>query len=135
MVRPMVTNKKRVVKTRKAKRTMVVPLKLKSRPPISFGMEPAKPKKETMPEAAETTAKAKILPKASSLLLIGVRSIAARVPLSFSPATASGQVDITVEKRSETVTIGKMKPMTLPAMKSLSETLASIGLKSLSTLT
>ena len=81
-------------------------------PPIKEGMEKITPKALTKPEASPVRDRAKILPMASSLLLIGEISIEANVPLSFSPAIDSGQIDIAVEKSKDIVIIGKMKDIT-----------------------
>ena len=84
-----------------------------------FGIEVTIPTNDTSPEATAVVIKAKALPRAMSLRFTGVKSIEAIVPLSFSPATASGAMEMTVEKRSEVVIIGTMNAIICAPRKSL----------------
>ena len=95
--------------------------------PIKLGSEATSPTKLHVPERATTTDKPRILPITNSLRLIGVNTILARVPLSFSPAIDSGQNDRTVEYNNETVTIGKMNDKICPIIAFLVPTSATIA--------
>ena len=66
-------------------------------PENKAGNDATKPTNETMAEDIAVTIIERILPPTNSPLFIGVIRTLMRVPLSFSPAIASGHIDKTVE--------------------------------------
>ena len=128
---PIETKRSNVVTTKAPMKAIMPAVRAKLSPCIKFGSDNAKPKKAVMPLAKETTEIAKILPMASSPRLIGVRSIADKVPLSFSPATASGQIETTEEKSKLIVAIGRRTDISFAPKKSLEPTFGVMGFPSL----
>ena len=88
------------------------------------------PSELMMPDTIDNMLKAAILPRANSLLRIGVNNIKAKVPLSFSPAIASGQTVITSEKSIEIVNRGNIKAITCINVESFLPTLGVISFPS-----
>ena len=73
------------------------------------GNDKITPKKEDIPLKKDMIDKEAIFAKAISLLFIGVKRIKDRVFLSFSPAIASGAIDIMEENNKEIVKNGNIK--------------------------
>ena len=96
-------------------------------PENKAGNDATKPTNETMAEDIAVTIIERILPPTNSPLFIGVIRTLIRVPLSFSPAIASGHMDRTVEYSNDTVNIGKIKLMICFIVLSSFETLGVIG--------